>query len=136
MNDLIRGAAEARELAYAPYSGYAVGAAVEGADGAVRTGSNIENVSYGGTMCAERVALFKMVSEGCRELRRVAVVTKDGGPPCGLCRQVLLEFAPDPAQVQVLVADTAGGVREYSLAELIPHGFASSEVNRTERQSQ
>jgi cytidine deaminase len=123
MNDLIRGAAEARELAYAPYSGYAVGAAVEGADGAVRTGSNIENVSYGGTMCAERVALFKMVSE-------------DGGPPCGLCRQVLLEFAPDPAQVQVLVADTAGGVREYSLAELIPHGFASSEVNRTERQSQ
>jgi cytidine deaminase len=130
--ELIGRATDARTRAYAPYSGYAVGAAVEAEDGRVWTGSNIENVSYGATMCAERVALFTMVASGEHRLRRVAVVTQDGGTPCGMCLQALLEFAPDPAAVEVVVADAAGGSRVFSLAQLLPFGFRSSAVERTE----
>jgi cytidine deaminase len=126
-------AAEARERAYAPYSGYSVGCAVEGADGRTWSGCNVENVSYGATLCAERVAVFKMVSDGCRTIRRVAVLTKDGGTPCGLCLQVLLEFGAGSSDVEVWTGDLGGGRKRYRLNELLPHGFRSDEVNRTER---
>ena len=89
--NLIRMAKEARELAYAPYSRYRVGAAVLTADGQVYTGSNVENAAYPSSLCAERVAIFKAVSEGHRKLDAVAVVTKNGGSPCGGCRQVMGE---------------------------------------------
>lgn len=129
---LLQAAALVRDQAYAPYSGYHVGAALLDSNGRVWTGTNVENVSYGATMCAERVAFFKMASAGAREIDTLAVVTADGGTPCGMCLQVLLEFAPDPAKVKIIVANEAKQIREFSLAELIPFGFSSDKVNRTE----
>ena len=102
---LVSLAAEARKKAYAPYSNFAVGAALLAKSGRVYTGCNVENVSYGLTVCAERVAVFKAVSEGEREFEAIAVVTENGVTPCGACRQVLIEFGDD---IQVIVADTAG----------------------------
>jgi len=125
-------ARDARSRAYAPYSGYQVGAAVECIDGRVFTGCNVENLSYGATICAERTALVKMASEGAREIRRVAVSTKDGGTPCGICLQFLLEFAPDPKSVSVVCVGDAGQSAAYLLSDLIPHGFATNAVPRTE----
>ena len=122
-NELIRLAREAREQAYAPYSHFAVGAALLGASGRVYTGCNVENVSYGLTVCAERVAMFKAVSEGEREFEAIAVVTSSGVPPCGACRQVLREFGPG---LEVIVAWTDGDDYEvYPLRKLLPHSFDS-----------
>lgn len=135
MNDLVALARAARERAYAPYSGYPVGAAIEAPDGQTWTGVNVENVSYGGTICAERSALVALVGEGHREFRRLAVVTRDGGTPCGICLQALLEFAPDPSQAEILVAGDEGAVTAYRLSDLIPRGFRSLEVMRTENAS-
>ena len=119
--DLIRQASEARRQAYAPYSEFAVGAALLGESGRVYTGCNIENVSFGLTVCAERVALFKAVSEGERRFRAVAVVTATGVTPCGACRQVLSEFAPD---LEVLVArEGATDYQVHYLPDLLPHSF-------------
>lgn len=136
MNDVVAAlfaaADEVRKEAYAPYSGYHVGAAILDSNGRVWTGANVENVSYGATVCAERVAVFKMASAGAREISMLAVVTQDGGTPCGMCLQVLLEFARDPAKVRIIVANEARQIREFSLAELIPYGFSSDKVNRTE----
>lgn len=126
--ELIAVAREAREHAYAPYSGYRVGAAVRGGDGRIWAGCNIENVSFGLTVCAERVALGKMVSEGCRELARVAVYTMDGSTPCGSCLQALCEFARDPASVPVILAAETELPRAVSLKELLPFGFDSEVV--------
>jgi cytidine deaminase len=131
MQELIRRAMEVRKNAYAPYSGYSVGAAIEDADGEIWTGVNVENVSYGGTICAERAALVQMVSAGSREISRLVVATRDGAPPCGLCLQVLREFAPDPHSVEVhLVAET-GEVVTRPLSEFLPFGFSSASVRRT-----
>lgn len=132
VEELVRLAFDARSRAYAPYSGYRVGAAVEGADGQVFSGCNVENISYGATVCAERVALFALVATGCREIRRVAVATRDGGTPCGICLQTLLEFSPDPHAVEVIVGGEDGASRTFTLAALLPHGFRSPEVGRTE----
>ncbi|MGV3614811.1 MAG: cytidine deaminase [Fimbriimonas sp.] len=129
---LLSQAFDARARAYAPYSGYAVGAAIVSDDGTVFQGCNVENVSFGATMCAERVALFSMVATGRHRIRSVAVATRDGGTPCGMCLQALLEFAPDPASVQVTVGSEEGAMRTFTLAELIPYGFRSNEVVRTE----
>ncbi len=119
--DLIRQASEARGQAYAPYSEFAVGAALLGESGRVYPGCNIENVSFGLTVCAERVALFKAVSEGERRFRAVAVVTATGVTPCGACRQVLSEFAPD---LEVLVArEGASDYQVHYLPDLLPHSF-------------
>jgi len=116
--ELIGLAREARARAYAPYSNFAVGAALLGASGRVYTGCNVENVSYGLTICAERVAVGKAVSEGEREFVAVAVVTQNGASPCGACRQVLSEFGPD---MQVVIARAEGDEYEvYSLQELLP----------------
>jgi len=120
--ELVKRALAARSGAYAPYSGFAVGAALLAADGTVYTGANIENASYGLSMCAERVALFKAVSEGRREFSVLAVACGDDHcRPCGACRQVLAEFAPD---LRVLMADARGDFRETSLAELLPEAFS------------
>lgn len=94
INDLISRAREAQANAYVPYSHYPVGAALQAADGTVFQGCNIENASYPACICAERVALVKAVSEGKRDFALLAVVTRDGGAPCGVCRQMLSEFAP------------------------------------------
>ncbi|HUX05811.1 MAG TPA: cytidine deaminase [Acidobacteriota bacterium] len=118
-SELIARAAEAREKAYAPYSGFKVGAALLTADGSVFTGGNVENASYGMTVCAERVAVLTAVAAGKREIVKLAVVTGNSPPlaPCGACRQVLVEFAPG---AEVLAASTKGEVRTWTAAELLP----------------
>lgn len=126
--ELIAVARESRGHAYAPYSGYRVGAALRGSDGRIWTGCNIENVSFGLTVCAERVALGKMVSEGCRELARVVVYTMDGSAPCGSCLQAMREFARDPAKVEVILAGETEPPRVVSLKALLPYGFDSEVV--------
>ncbi len=128
---LIEQARKSRANAYAPYSVYHVGAAVLGANGRVYSGCNIENLSYGLTVCAERNAVAAMIADGCREIQAVAVVTRDGGTPCGACRQVLLEFAPKPEEVQVICVGDESRV-DYNLAELFPAGFSSQSVKKAE----
>jgi cytidine deaminase len=124
--DLIAVAASAAERAYCPYSHYPVGAALETDDGAVFTGCNVENASYPAGICAERVALVKAVSEGRRHFTRLAVVTGTGGAPCGVCRQMLYEFAPD---LRVIIADTAGKIIfDDALSVLLPLGFGGEHL--------
>lgn len=120
----------ARSRAYAPYSGYTVGSAIEDENGRVHVGCNVENISFGATMCAERGALSRMVADGGREIRRVAVATADGGTPCGICLQSLLEFIPDPSRVEIelFAGDEPSG--KYTLAQLLPRAFVSKNVNR------
>ena len=119
--DLIAAAIAASEHAYIPYSNYAVGAALRTVDGTLYTGCNIENAGFTPTICAERTALFKAVSEGQRDFAAVAVVTRDGGSPCGVCRQAMFEFSP---AMRVILADLDGKVKlTTTLAELLPHGF-------------
>lgn len=115
----------AMERSYSPYSHYAVGAAILCEDGRVFEGCNIENASFGLTNCAERTALFKAVSEGEREFTTIAIASRGSAPwPCGACRQVLNEFAPD---IRVLVT-WDGQTGEASLPELLPHGFGPKEL--------
>ena len=124
---LIQQAREARELAYAPYSHYRVGAAVLTADGQVYSGSNVENAAYPSSLCAERVAIFKAVSEGHRRIDAIAVVTKNGGSPCGGCRQVMREFGG--TELLVLIADESGAMLvEFTLDELLPRSFGPDEL--------
>lgn len=129
--DLLESATLARTRAYAPYSGYAVGAAVRDEKGRIWTGCNVENISYGLTVCAERAAVCRMVAEEGRKIQEIAVATRDGGMPCGMCLQVLLEFADDPAAMSVYTSTPEGAVTVRTLAELIPHGFRSKQVGRT-----
>ena len=110
------------ERSYVPYSHFPVGAALECADGTVFTGCNVENAAYGSAICAERTALVKAVSEGCRAFTRLAVVGNSTEPcwPCGACRQMLYEFAPD---LTLLVARKDHSFVKLTLGELMPHGF-------------
>jgi cytidine deaminase len=118
---LIDLASEARRRAYAPYSNYAVGAALRTKSGRLYTGVNIENAAYPHTMCAERVAMFKAVSEGETEFEVIAVVTNNGGSPCGGCRQVMAEFGLDTL---VLIADGEGSLQKVlTVSELLPEAF-------------
>lgn len=122
--ELIRLALAMRQRAYCPYSGYQVGAALLAEDGALYGGCNVENASYGGTICAERTALVKAVSEGARRFSALAVATANGGSPCGICRQALYEFAPD---LHIILVDSSGAVRaEYRLRDLLPDGFGAT----------
>lgn len=110
-----------RQHAYVPYSNYRVGAAVLTKSGRVFTGVNVENASYPETMCAERVAVFKAVSEGERDLEMISVVTDNGGSPCGGCRQVLVEFGLDTI---VLIANGEGKIlKEMTVKDLLPEAF-------------
>ena len=124
---LVAAAAIARARAFAPYSKFQVGAALEAADGAVVMGCNVESASYGLTMCAERTAIFKGVSEGLRRFVKVAVVTDTDAPtpPCGACRQLLWEFAPDAV---VLLANLKGDVVQYTVRELLPAAFDAGQL--------
>lgn len=123
---LIDLANEARKLAYAPYSNYPVGAALRTKTGRIYTGVNIENAAYPHTMCAERVAIFKAVSEGETEFEMIAVVTNNSGSPCGGCRQVLAEFGLDTI---VLFADGDGNLKkELTVSELLPEAFTPAHL--------
>ena len=118
---LIQAALDARQRAYAPYSNYKVGAALLTDSGAVFTGCNVENASYGATICAERTATVKAVSEGEQRFEAIAIATGNGGSPCGICRQVLYEFGP---QMTVIMVDGTGQIsHEGPLNELLPLGF-------------
>jgi cytidine deaminase len=122
METLFQAALDARRHAHAPYSHFQVGAAVEAADGRIFTGCNIENASYGLTMCAERVAVFKALSEGAREFRRVAIAaaTEVLTPPCGACRQILWEFCGD---VELTLLNPQGSTEVFRLKDLFPRPF-------------
>ena len=124
---LIPAAAAARNNAFAPFSGFKVGAAVVAEDGTLYTGCNVESASYGLTMCAERVAIFKGVSEGKRRFTRIAIVTDTETPtsPCGACRQLLWEFAPD---AEVLLANLHGQVKRFTVKELLPDAFDAKQL--------
>ena len=119
--DLIDRARRARRRAYAPYSGYAVGAALLASSGKIYAGANVENAAYPTGTCAERSAAFHAVSQGERSFEAIAVVTEAGGSPCGACRQVLSEFGPE---MTVLIADREGRlVRQLTLSRLLPYAF-------------
>ena len=138
MEKLLRGelickALEAREHAYVPYSHYAVGAALLSADGQVIQGCNIENASYGATNCAERTAVFQAVAQGMRKFRAIAISggmegrqPEDYAYPCGICRQVLQEFAEE--NFKVIVAKNVEDFQEYDLKELLPLGFGGGSI--------
>jgi cytidine deaminase len=118
---LVQAAQEGSLHAYIPYSNYRVGAALLASNGTIYTGCNVENAAYPATICAERVALVKAVSEGVRDFQAIAVVTRDGGSPCGTCRQMLYEFAP---HMRVIMADMEGHIHfDGTLSDLLPHGF-------------
>lgn len=117
---LIQAAIEARKQSYSPYSNYAVGAALLADNGRFYTGCNVENSSYGLTICAERTAVVKMVSEGICKIEAIVVCTENAGSPCGACRQVLAEFAGD---VPVWLVDADGNGRETTLYTLLPDHF-------------
>jgi cytidine deaminase len=118
---LVQTATQARRWAYVPYSHYAVGAALLTQSGKIYEGVNIENAAYPQTICAERVAVFKAVSEGERQFQAIAVVTENGGTPCGGCRQVLVEFGTDTI---VLLANTNGEIKKNcTVADLLPFSF-------------
>lgn len=120
--DLQQAAVSMLDRAYCPYSHFPVGAALECADGTVYTGCNIENAAYSPSLCAERTAVAKAVSEGHRDFVRLAIAGKSEQfcVPCGVCRQVLWEFAPE---LQILCLNGRGEGKEFSLRELLPHAF-------------
>ena len=125
---LIEKAQQARQRAYAPYSNYRVGAALLTSSGDVFSGANVENAAYPTSMCAERVAIFKAVSEGQRQFQAIAVVTENGGSPCGSCRQVLAEFG---LETLVLIADAQGRVvQEMIVEELLPGAFRPADLGK------
>ncbi len=125
-DELVAAARRARQQAYAPYSNFTVGAAVLCADGRIFGGCNVENASFGATVCAERVALFSAVAGGCREVEAIAIAGPGGEPlpPCGICRQVLVELAPG-ADV-IMAGDEC--TRTTTVAELMPEAFGSGEL--------
>lgn len=118
----------ARQRAYAPYSNYPVGAALRTKTGRIYTGVNVENAAYPQTMCAERVAIFKAISEGEKEFEVISVITDNGGSPCGGCRQVMAEFALD---MIVLMADGNGKlIKETTVKELLPEAFTPEHLSK------
>lgn len=122
LSELAAAACDARKQAYVPYSLFPVGAALLTDSGAVVRGCNVENASYGLTICAERAALFRAVAEGSREFKAIAIASSGGAAPCGACRQVLAEFCSDLAVIMV-DADLPERLRQTSLAELLPDRF-------------
>jgi cytidine deaminase len=122
VDDLLAAARAARLHAHAPFSGFQVGAALETADGRVVTGCNVENVTYGLTICAERVAVFKAISDGHRQFTRIAIVadSESPTPPCGACRQILWEFGGD---LEIILGNLQDEIGRYRLRDLLPLPF-------------
>jgi cytidine deaminase len=125
VNSLIEAALHARERAHAPFSNFKVGAALLGEDGQIYTGCNVENATYGLTVCAERMAVFKAVSEGARKFRRIVVAADTNvlTPPCGACRQILWEFCGD---IEVILTNLQGKTESLRLKDLFPRPFDAS----------
>ena len=121
--ELLEMADKAMKNAYAPYSGFSVGAALLCSDGTVYTGCNVENASYGAANCAERTAIFKAVSEGHRDFSAIAIVSSGGGEtyPCGICRQVMAEFAPN---LRVILRNTEKEPVSYNFKDMMPYIFS------------
>jgi len=130
-NDVIKElgikAKEAAKKAYSPYSKVCVGSAVLTDDGEIFTGANIENVSFGGTVCAERVAIFKAVSAGKRKIKKIYVYSKQGWPPCGICRQVMSEFATD--DLEVIIGDEKLNEKKIPFNNLLPNAFTPDKLD-------
>lgn len=127
---LIELAQVAKNNAYVPYSKFSVGAAVEVEDGEIFTGCNIENAAYGPSVCAERVAIFKAVSAGYREIKKIAIVAGDNMSfPCGVCRQVLQEFGQ---KAEIIVAKDLDHFKVFSIEELLPYGFGPEDLEEVE----
>ena len=124
--EIIAMAMEAREKSYSPYSNYPVGAALLTKSGKIYQGTNIENAAYSCTICAERAAVFKAVFEGERDFEAIAIVTKDGGSPCGSCRQVLAEFGL--GTIVWLVDEQGEVIQESTVEKLIPYSFGPSNL--------
>ncbi|WP_313526708.1 cytidine deaminase [Anaerotignum sp.] len=126
-HELVVLAKKAMEKSYAPYSKFKVGAALLGKDGIVYLGCNVENASFGATICAERTALTKAVSEGAREFEKIAIVASSGeyAAPCGICRQVLYEFMPDG---EVILDSSEEGMKVMKLKDLLPMGFRGEDI--------
>lgn len=125
---LIEAALAAREKAYAPYSRFRVGAAIEAEDGRVFTGCNVENATYGLTYCAEQVAITKAVSEGVRRFKRIAISSQTRPPavPCGICRQMMAEFCDD---LEIILVNPEGEVRTARLSALLPDAFRPADLH-------
>jgi cytidine deaminase len=123
--ELVAKAIAARQLAYAPYSNYFVGAAVLAKDGTVILGCNVENASYPAAICAERVALTAAIAQGKREFEAIAVATRDGGSPCGICRQVMAELGLD---MKVYTSDEQGNFRTTTVRDLLPDSFSGASL--------
>ncbi len=125
--ELVLLAREAMEKAYAPYSKFKVGAALLAKDGSVFLGCNVENASYGATICAERTAVTKAISEGVKEFEKIAIVASSGdyAAPCGICRQVLYEFLPEG---EVILDSHREGMKVMKLKELLPMGFRGEDI--------
>ena len=128
IEQLLEAAIAVTHNAYIPYSHYPVGAALRATDGTVYSGCNVENAAYPATICGERTALVKAVSEGRREFDVIVVVTKNAGSPCGLCRQMLYEFSPN---LRVILADLDGNIAsDTTLSALLPDGFGPDRLPR------
>jgi cytidine deaminase len=126
--ELITLARKARTQAYAPYSNFAVGAALLSHSGRVFTGCNVENAAYPLTTCAERTAMTKAISEGELSFDAIAVVTATGASPCGACRQILREFGGPDGDLRVIIADLDGNSETLTIAELLPLGFTPDQL--------
>lgn len=131
---LMENAMKAREMAYAPYSNFKVGAALLTGDGEIVRGCNVENAGYSATNCAERTAIFKAVSEGKRDFRAIAIVGGSDGeelrfcPPCGTCRQVMMEFC-NPDSFQIVLGTSLDTIQVFTLKELLPYGFGREQLS-------
>ena len=129
--ELLKAALMARTRAYAPYSGFVVGAAVEAGSGRIYSGCNVENASFGLKVCAERIAIFNAIAAGETNLRRLLAVADTAGPvyPCGACRQVMQEFNIS----EVILCNVAGSCRSFTLPELLPYGFSQGQMEGAAR---
>lgn len=130
---LVEEAKKARNMAYCPYSHFAVGAALLAKDGRIFTGCNIENASYGATICAERVALGKAISEGARAFVAIAIVSsaEENTPPCGICRQVLVEWMPEG---DVVLWSKKAGIQVEPMAALLPGAFLRASMEEQKKE--
>lgn len=130
IKELINKAIQAREKSYSPYSNFKVGASVMGESGKIYSGCNIENAAYSPTICAERVAIFKAISNGEREIKKIALIgsTDSFTYPCGVCRQVMIEFASD--DFEIIVAKNIEEYVSYSLDDLMPNSFRARDMGR------